>query len=298
MVRGEEGYNMSSQQRVPPEVKARIEAIKRIREQEEQVRKNLERIKYKIAILSGKGGVGKSFVTASLAFALAYLGKRVGVLDADIYGPSIPKMMGVAGQPVMGTPDGRIIPVIAPLGVKVLSIGVMLPSEDTPVIWRGPMSTSAIREMLAFADWGELDYLLIDLPPGTGDEQLTILQLIKDLTGTIIVTIPSDVSRVVVAKAINFARKLNAPILGIIENMSYFTCPDGTKHYIFGQGAGKKIAEKYNVRFLGEIPIDPRISRANDMGEPFFVKYPESEAAKVLLELAQKIIEIVEAKTQ
>ena len=289
---------MSSQQRVPPEVKARIEAIKRIREQEEQVRKNLERIKYKIAILSGKGGVGKSFVTASLAFALAYLGKRVGVLDADIYGPSIPKMMGVAGQPVMGTPDGRIIPVIAPLGVKVLSIGVMLPSEDTPVIWRGPMSTSAIREMLAFADWGELDYLLIDLPPGTGDEQLTILQLIKDLTGTIIVTIPSDVSRVVVAKAINFARKLNAPILGIIENMSYFTCPDGTKHYIFGQGAGKKIAEKYNVRFLGEIPIDPRISRANDMGEPFFVKYPESEAAKVLLELAQKIIEIVEAKTQ
>ncbi len=289
---------MSSQQKVPPEVKARIEAIKRIREQEEQVRKNLEKIKYKIAILSGKGGVGKSFVTASLAFALAYLGKQVGVLDADIYGPSIPKMMGVAGQPVMGTPDGRIIPVVAPLGVKVLSIGVMLPSEDTPVIWRGPMSTSAIREMLAYADWGELDYLLIDLPPGTGDEQLTILQLIKDLTGTIIVTIPSDVSRVVVAKAINFARKLNAPILGIIENMSYFTCPDGTKHYIFGQGAGKKIAEKYNVRFLGEIPIDPRISRANDAGEPFFVKYPDSEAAKVLLELAQKIIEIVEGKTQ
>jgi len=289
---------MSSQQKVPPEVKARIEAIKRIREQEEQARKNLEKIKYKIAILSGKGGVGKSFVTASLAFALAYLGKQVGVLDADIYGPSIPKMMGVAGQPVMGTPDGRLIPVVAPLGVKVLSIGIMLPSEDTPVIWRGAMSTSAIREMLAYADWGELDYLLIDLPPGTGDEQLTIVQLIKDLTGTIIVTIPSDVSRVVVAKAINFARKLNAPILGIIENMSYFTCPDGTKHYIFGQGAGKKIAEKYNVRFLGEIPIDPRISRANDAGEPFFVKYPDSEAAKVLLELAQKIIEIVEGKTQ
>ena len=289
---------MSQQQKMPPEVKARVEAIKRIREQEERARKNLEKIKYKIAVLSGKGGVGKSFVTASLAFALAYLGKQVGVLDADIYGPSIPKMMGVAGQPVMGTPDGRIIPVVAPLGVKVLSIGVMLPSEDTPVIWRGPMSTSAIREMLAYADWGELDYLLIDLPPGTGDEQLTILQLIKDLTGTIIVTIPSDVSRVVVAKAINFARKLNAPILGIIENMSYFTCPDGTKHYIFGQGAGKKIAEKYSVRFLGEIPIDPRISRANDAGEPFFVKYPDSEAAKVLLELAQKIIEIVEGKTQ
>ncbi|BEP17554.1 Mrp/NBP35 family ATP-binding protein [Pyrofollis japonicus] len=287
---------MSASRNVPPEVKARIEAIKKIREQEERVRKNLEKIKYKIAILSGKGGVGKSFVTASLAFALAYLGRQVGVLDADIYGPSIPKMMGVAGQPVMATDDGRILPVIAPLGVKVLSIGIMLPSEDTPVIWRGPLSTSAIREMLAYAEWGTLDYLLIDLPPGTGDEQLTIVQLIKDLTGTIIVTIPSDVSRIVVAKAINFARKLNAPILGIVENMSYFKCPDGSKHYIFGEGAGRKIAEKYNVPFLAEIPIDPRISRANDSGEPFFVKYPDSEAAKIILELAKKIIDIVENK--
>ena len=287
-----------SQQRpkpqVPPEVRARIEAFKKIREQEKMIEENMKKIKYKIAVLSGKGGVGKSFVTASLAFALSYLGKRVGVLDADIYGPSIPKMMGVEGQPVLATGEGRLIPVTAPLGVKVLSIGLMLPGEDVPVIWRGAMTTSAIREMLAYADWGELDYLLIDLPPGTGDEQLTIVQLIKDMTGAIIVTIPSDVSRVVVAKAINFCRKLNLRILGIVENMSYFVCPDGSKHYIFGEGAGRRIAERYNVRFLGEIPIDPRISRANDRGEPFFVKYPDSPASKAMIELARKVIELVE----
>ena len=284
---------MESQQRIPPEVKARIEAFKKVREQEKKIQENMKKIKYKVAILSGKGGVGKSFVTASLAFAMSYLGRKVGVLDADIYGPSIPKMMGVQGEIVMATTDGRIIPVTAPLGVKVLSIGLLLPQEDVPVIWRGTLSTSAIREMLAYADWGTLDYLFIDLPPGTGDEQLTIAQLVRDLTGTIIVTIPSDVSRVVVAKAINFARKMNVDIIGVVENMSYFECPDGSKHYVFGKGAAKKISEQYGVRFLGEIPIDPRISRANDAGEPFFIKYPDSKASKAILELAEKIVEIV-----
>lgn len=282
------------QRQLPPEVKARIEAIKRIREQEKLVEENMKKIKYKIAILSGKGGVGKSFVTASLAFALAYMGRKVGVLDADVYGPSIPKMMGVPLGTVYATEDRRLIPPVAPLGVKVLSIGLMVPQEDLPVIWRGPLSSSAIREMLAYAEWGELDYLLIDLPPGTGDEQLTIMQLIKDLTGTIIVTIPSDVSSLVVAKAINFVRKVGAPIVGLIENMSYFRCPDGTIHYIFGKGAGEKISEKYKVRLLGKIPIDPRISEANDAGEPFFLKYPDSEASKAFLEIAKKIIEIIE----
>ncbi len=279
---------------VPPEVRARIEAFKRIREQEKMIEENMKKIKYKIAILSGKGGVGKSFVTASLAFALSYLGKKVGVLDADIYGPSIPKMMGVQGQHILATGEGRLIPVTAPLGVKVVSIGLMLPAEDVPVIWRGAMTTSAIREMLAYTDWGELDYLLVDLPPGTGDEQLTIVQLIKDMTGAIIVTIPSDVSRLVVAKAINFCRKLNLDIIGIIENMSYFVCPDGSKHYIFGEGAGRRIAEQYNIPFLGEIPIDPRISRANDAGEPFFVKYPDTPAARAILGLARALTERLE----
>ncbi|ABM81114.1 Mrp/NBP35 family ATP-binding protein [Hyperthermus butylicus] len=291
--------SQNGQQRsVPPGVRARIEAIKKIRKQEEMIKESMRKVKYKIAVLSGKGGVGKSFVTASLAFALAYMGKRVGVLDADIYGPSIPKMMGVPPGTVYGTEDGRLIPPTAPLGVKVLSVGLMLPQEDLPVIWRGPLSSSAIREMLAYAEWGELDYLLIDLPPGTGDEQLTIMQLIKDLTGVLIVTIPSDVSGVIVSKAVNFVRRLGANIIGIIENMSYFRCPDGSIHYIFGEGAGKKVAEKYNVRFLGEIPIDPRISRANDAGEPFFLKYPDSEASKAFLKIAGNVAEIVEGKSQ
>ncbi len=280
---------------VPPEVKARIEAIKRIKQQEKEAEEKLQKIRFKIAVLSGKGGVGKSFVTANLAFALAYKGRRVGVLDADIHGPSIPKMMGVEGQFIEATADGKLIPVTAALGVKVISIGLMLPAEDTPVIWRGPLKTSFIREVLAYTEWGELDYLLIDLPPGTGDEQLTIMQLIKGLTGVIIVTIPSEVSRSVVVKAIMFARKLNAPIIGIIENMSYFECPDGSIHYIFGKGAGERIAREYGIRFLGGIPIDPRIAKANDEGIPFFVKYPETRAAKAFIDVAEKVIEAVES---
>ncbi len=279
---------------MPPEVKARIEAFKKIREQENMIRENMKRIRFKIAVLSGKGGVGKSFVTSSLAFALAYQGRRVGVLDADIYGPSIPKMMGVQGQPVYASSEGRLLPVVAPLGVKVISIGLMVPSEDIPVIWRGTLTTSAIREMLAYTEWGELDYLLIDLPPGTGDEQLTIVQLIKDITGALIVTIPSDVSRIVVSKAINFCKKVGLKIIGVIENMSYFTCPDGTKHYIFGEGVARKISSQYNIPFLGEIPIDPRISRANDSGEPFFIKYPNSLASKAVIEITKAIIKSLE----
>lgn len=286
---------MSQKPQLSPEVRARIEAFRKVREQERMIESNMRRVKYKIAVLSGKGGVGKSFVTASLAFALAYLGRKVGVLDADIYGPSIPKMMGVQGEPILATSDGKLLPVVAPLGVKVLSIGLMLPAEDVPVIWRGPMTTSAIREMLAYAEWGQLDYLFIDLPPGTGDEQLTIVQLIKDITGAIIVTIPSDVSRMVVAKAINFCKKLNLKIIGVVENMSYFSCPDGTKHYIFGEGAGRRIAKDYGLNFLGEIPIDPQISRANDTGEPFFVKYPDSPASKALIEMATRIANTLEA---
>jgi len=278
----------------PPSIKHRIDMFKKIREQERTIKEKMSKIKYKLVVLSGKGGVGKSFVTASLAFALADKGKKVGVLDADVHGPSMPKMMGIHGYTLMATPDGQILPATAPLGVKVVSIGLMLPDDYTPVIWRGPIKTSAIRELLAYTAWGELDYLLIDLPPGTGDEQLTIVQLIPNITGAIIVTIPSDVSRIVVLKAISFAKKLNLPIIGIIENMSYFQCPDGSKHYIFGEGVGKRIAEETNIRFLGEIPLDPLISKANDSGDPFFIKYPESLAAKAFIEIANEVIGIVE----
>ncbi len=280
--------------RMPPEVRARIEMFRKVRQQEEMIKKRLSNIRYKIAILSGKGGVGKSFITASLAFALALKGRRVGILDADIHGPSIPKMAGVQGKNLSATTEGAIIPVEAPLGVKIVSIALMLPTEDTPIIWRGPIKTSAIRELLAYTEWGSLDYLLIDLPPGTGDEQLTIVQLVRDLTGLVIVTTPSEVARSVVVKAVMFARKLNTRVIGLVENMSYFRCPNGEKYYVFGRGGGKRISKEYGIRFLGEVPLDPLISAANDEGEPFIIKYSETETAKTLMEIASKVVEEVE----
>ncbi|WP_244403846.1 Mrp/NBP35 family ATP-binding protein [Pyrolobus fumarii] len=277
-------------------VKQRAEIMKKVIEQQRMIAEKMKKVRYKLVILSGKGGVGKSFVTASLAMALAMKGRRVAVFDADVHGPSIPKMLGVHGKRMYALPDGRLLPVEGPLGVKVVSIDFLLESEEQAVIWRGPLKTAAIRELLAYTDWGELDYLLVDLPPGTGDEQLTIAQLIPGLSGTIIVTIPSDVARIVVKKAITFAKRLNIPIVGVIENMSYFECPDGSRHYIFGKGAGRRIAEEMGVPFLGEIPIDPRISKANDEGKPFFVEYPDSSAAKAFLEIAERVIERVEGK--
>ncbi len=272
--------------------------MKVIQEQQKMIVQKMQKIKYKIGVLSSKGGVGKSFVTATLAMALALRGKKVAILDADIHGPSIPKMMGLAtGMGLLARPDGSIVPAEGPLGIKVVSVGLMLPSDETPLIWRGPLKTSAIRELLAFTDWGELDYLLIDLPPGTGDEQLTIAQLIPKLTGFLLVTIPSDVSKLVVKKAAAFARRLNVPLIGIIENMAYFECPDGSKHYIFGKGAAKEIAEEFGIEYLGEVPIDPRIREANDRGEVFFLKYGDSPTAKILNDITDKIIKTIESRS-
>ncbi|GAB6148654.1 Mrp/NBP35 family ATP-binding protein [Stetteria hydrogenophila] len=269
--------------------------MKAIQEQQKAVVKRMSRIKYKIGVLSSKGGVGKSFVTTSLAAALAVEGRRVGVFDADFHGPSVPRMLGLpTGMGLPARIDGSIVPIEASLGIKVVSVGLMLPEDEVPVIWRGPIKTGAIRELLALTDWGDLDYLLIDLPPGTGDEQLTVAQIIPGLTGFILVTIPSEVSKAVVKKAAAFARRLNVPVIGIIENMTYFRCPDGSKHYIFGKGAAREIAEEFNIPYLGGIPIDPRIREANDRGKIFFLEYPDSEAAEAFKEIARKIISIVE----
>ena len=269
--------------------------MKLIQEQQKKVVENMKKIKYKIAVLSSKGGVGKSFVTVSLAAALAVKGRKVGVFDADVHGPSVHKMLGLpTGLGLPARADGTIEPIEVPPGLKVVSVGLLLPTDETPVIWRGPLKTSAIRELLAFVDWGGIDYLLIDLPPGTGDEQLTIAQLIPQLTGVILVTIPSEVSKSVVLKAAAFARRLNVPIIGIVENMTYFECPDGSKHYIFGKGAAREIAEQFNIPYLGEIPIDPRIREANDAGKIFFLEYPDSKASKAFLSIAEKVMEIVE----
>jgi len=274
------------------------EIAKRMRQVQQQQRlivENMKRIRYKVAVLSSKGGVGKSFVTATLAAALAVKGRSVGILDADMHGPSIPRMLGLPlGTGLAATQEGMIIPAVAEPGIKVVSLGLMLPGEDTPVIWRGAIKTSAIRELLAYTSWGNLDYLLIDLPPGTGDEQLTITQIIPGLTGFILVTIPSEVSKYIVKKAVVFAKKVGVPVVGVVENMSYYECSDGTKHYIFGRGAASEIAEQYGIRFLGEIPIDPVIRESNDRGRVFFLDHEDSKAAKAFMEIADRFIEAIE----
>ncbi len=273
------------------------ERMKKVQEEQRLVVTRMRQIPYKIAILSSKGGVGKSFVTASLAMALATMGKSVGVFDADFHGPSMPLMLGLTNvKGLMAREDGSIIPAVNVYGVRLVSVGLMLPSEEAPVIWRGALKTTAIRQLLAYTDWGGVQYLLIDLPPGTGDEQLTIAQTIPGLTGFLLVTMPSEISKVVVKKAASFAQKLNVPVIGIVENMSYFKCPDGSVHYIFGRGAAEEIAREYSIPFLGQVPIDPRIREATDEGVPFFLEYPDSEASKAFLEIARRFVELVESK--
>jgi ATP-binding protein involved in chromosome partitioning len=205
-------------------------------EQEQKLKLKLSKIKHKIAVISGKGGVGKSTVTANLAMAFAMQGHRdkVGVLDADIHGPCIPKMLGLKGQTLIGGPGGMLFPVTGKLGIKVVSMDFLLPNDEAPVIWRGPLKMKIIQQFLSDVTWGDLDYLLVDLPPGTGDEPLSVIQLIPDMDGVIIVTMPSEVSEAVVKKSVSFAKQVGIPVIGIIENMSGFVCPEcGAKIDVF-----------------------------------------------------------------
>ncbi len=236
-------------------------------------------IKNVIAVASGKGGVGKSTVCVNLAVALARSGASVGLMDGDIYGPNIPLMLGVpADRRPDVTEDEKIIPLEA-YGLKMISMGVLVPAE-TPMIWRGPMLHSAVTQFLQKVDWGELDYLLVDLPPGTGDVQLSLVQTVS-VTGAVIVTTPQEVALMDVRKGIAMFQKTNVPILGIVENMSSFICPHCEKHTpIFSQGGGKEAAGRFEVPFLGEIPIDPRIREGGDTGKPILVEHPDSPAAK------------------
>lgn len=263
---------------------------------DEKLRSRMTKIRHKIAVISGKGGVGKSLVTVNLAVALALNGRngRVGVLDADIHGPCVPKMLGLEGERLQSGPPG-VFPAFGPLNIKVVSMAFLLPSVDAPVIWRGPLKMGAIRQFLSDIAWGDLDYLLIDLPPGTGDESLSVLQLLPEMDGVIIVTIPSEVSQDVVKKAVSFARKMGVPILGIVENMSGVVCPHcGEQVDVFGSGGGEKVATDMGVPFLGSIPLDPRISKTTDAGAPFIIEEPDSQAAAVF----RKIVEKVERKTE
>jgi ATP-binding protein involved in chromosome partitioning len=239
-------------------------------------------VKRVIAIASGKGGVGKSTVSVNLACALQHLGARVGLLDCDIYGPSIPLMMGVHERPTV-SPQERLVPPVGH-GVKVMSIGLLL-TDEQPVIWRGPMITKTIQQFLMAVEWGELDFLLVDLPPGTGDAQLSLCQTVP-LDGGVIVTTPQEASLGVVRKGIAMFNKVNVPIFGIVENMSYFTTPNGERVEIFGHGGGQAEAGRQNVPFLGEIPIFMEIRVGGDQGVPVVVSAPNSPAAQVFVQIA------------
>jgi ATP-binding protein involved in chromosome partitioning len=256
----------------------------------------MSKIRHKIAIISGKGGVGKSLVTVNLAIALAQSSK-VGILDADIHGPCIPKMLGMEGKGLQVGPPGAF-PAVGPQDIKVVSMDFFL-DDETPAIWRGPLKMSAIREFLTDIVWGELDYLLIDLPPGTGDEPLSIMQLIPEMDGVIIVTIPSEVSQKVVKKAVTFARELNIPIIGIVENMSGFVCPKcGNETHIFNVGGGQKIAEEMKVPFLGRIPLDPKICESTDIGKPFIIETSDSSAARAFMDIVKGIEQSLNIKAK
>jgi ATP-binding protein involved in chromosome partitioning len=268
------------------------ERMKEIREQEKRIKTRMGKIRHKLAILSGKGGVGKSTVTVNLAVALAQKGYKVGVLDADIHGPSIPKLLSVRkGKLTASRTDNQgIVPVEGPLGIKIVSMDFLLPSDETAVIWRGPMKTGAIRQFLMDVVWNDLDFLLIDLPPGTGDEPLSIMQLMPDIDGILIITAPSEVSQIVVKRAIGFTRELHAPLIGIIENMSGFVCPKcGAEFDVFGAGGGQKISEELSVPFLGKIPIDQKICEDSDRGTPFIIEHPDTPAAKSFMQMVNRI---------
>jgi len=266
--------------------------MKEIKEQEKRIKIRMAKIKHKLVILSGKGGVGKSTITANLAIALARKGHKVGVLDIDIHGPSIPKILGIRGQELTaGRLEGvGIFPAKGPLDIKVISMDFLLSSDETPVIWRGPMKMGVIRQFLADVAWGNLDFLLVDVPPGTGDEPLSLMQLLPGIDGVIIVTAPSEVSQIVVKRAVGFTRELHVPVLGIIENMSGFVCPKcGAEVDIFGSGGGQKIAGELGVQFLERIPIDSKICEDSDRGAPFIIEHAETPAAKAFMRVVDKV---------
>ena len=261
-----------------------------------KITKNLSKIKHKIVVLSGKGGVGKSTVSANLAYALSKRGYTVGILDSDFHGPSIPKILGIENKKPITTNTG-FDPVSVSPNLKVMSIGLLLQDNDSPVIWRGPLKMGVAKQFIGDVNWGDLDYLIIDLPPGTGDEPLSIAQLIPNSDGAIIVTTPQDVALVSVRKSINFVKKMNMPVIGIIENMSGFICPHCKNSVdIFKTGGGLKAAKELQIPFLGKVPIDPKIVLTGDNGEPFLDKNASSDAGKIFINIVEKIEENVKKR--
>ncbi|TYB31814.1 MAG: Mrp/NBP35 family ATP-binding protein [Candidatus Mcinerneyibacterium aminivorans] len=263
------------------------------KEKKEKMQKeNLERIKKKIIVMSGKGGVGKSTVATNLVYGLALEGKTVGILDVDIHGPSIGKLMGIEGKK-LGKPksDNRPTPVRVVENVYAVTIASFLENPDTPLVWRGPLKTGAIKQFLQDIEWPELDYLIVDCPPGTGDEPLTISQILGGMDGSIIVTTPQDIALLDARKTINFSRKMNVEVLGIVENMSGFKCPHcGEEINLFKTGGGSKAAKDFEVDLLGNIPVDKDIVDATDSGRPYIYDNSNNEGAKIYKDITRKII--------
>lgn len=261
---------------------------------EQRIDQRMDQIKHKVFVMSGKGGVGKSTVAVNMAVSLAESGKKVGLLDIDIHGPSIPTMLGLYQMPLIQN-ESSVEPIY--LGnLKVMSIGFLSQKEDDALIWRGPMKMGVIKQFLGDVEWGELDYLIVDCPPGTGDEPLSICQLIKNPDGAVVVTTPQRVAAVDVRKALTFCRKLDVPVLGILENMSGFACPKcGEVVEIFRSGAGRKMASDFDLPFLGALPIDPAIGTACDGGMPFIQQYENTETAKLMRSLLSPILALSES---
>lgn len=251
-------------------------------------------IKHIVAVASGKGGVGKSTTTANLALGMAANGLKVGVLDADIYGPSVPRLFNVSGRPE--ALSGRMLKPLEGYGIKVMSMGFMV-EEETPMIWRGPMVISALTQMLREVAWGELDVLVVDMPPGTGDAQLTMAQQVP-LAGAVIVSTPQDLALIDARKGLAMFKKVDVPVLGIVENMSYFLCPDcGSRQDIFGHGGARADAERLGVPFLGEVPLAMKIRETSDAGTPIVVSDPEGQSAQIYKEIAGKVMAGIEGGT-
>lgn len=257
------------------------------REEQAPAKPGVPGIRHIVAVASGKGGVGKSTTTANLALAMAANGLRVGVLDADIYGPSVPRLFNVSGRPEADS--GRVLKPLVGYGIKVMSMGFMV-EEETPMIWRGPMVISALTQMLREVAWGDLDVLVVDMPPGTGDAQLTMAQQVP-LAGAVIVSTPQDLALIDARKGLNMFKRVDVPVLGIVENMSYFLCPDcGGRHDIFGHGGARAEAERLSVPFLGEIPLTMKIRETSDAGTPIVVSDPEGAMAEIYKDIATKVV--------
>ncbi len=264
----------------------------------QNIEKNMAKIKHKIVVISGKGGVGKTTVAVNLAMSLVSVGLRVGILDVDITGPNIIKMLGIDPnlKPRVDTEKKRFYPVNGPLNLKTMSMAFLIESSDSPVIWRGPMKMSAVRQFLGEAIWGELDYLICDLPPGTSDETLDILQLIPD-ENVIVVSTPQEVALMDARKTIRMAQIMERKVLGLIENMSGFNCPHCGEYIdLYPPGGVEKAAQDFNIQLLGKIPFEIEVSQQGDQGLPFTLKYPESVSTKAFKATVKKIREILEKK--